>query len=160
MAIINSAGLGLGGLKRVGLFMVLGLLPACGALVGPQPPTPDLGRGEQLYTQYCLGCHGGPTGGSMMDYPPRHNPNGHTWHHPDCQLKEIVKNGGDEMTAMMRRMMAPPDAPKMPAFKDTFSDADINAILAFIKTWWTEDQRRYQAQVIRAQCPPRGRGRP
>lgn len=88
----------------------------------------------------------------MMDYPPRHNASGHTWHHPDCQLKEIIKNGGDEMAAMMRRMMAPPDAPKMPAFKDTLSDADIDAILAFIKTWWTEGQRRHQAQVTRVQC--------
>jgi mono/diheme cytochrome c family protein len=87
-----------------------------------------------------------------MDYPPRHNPNGHTWHHPDCQLKEIIKDGGDGMTAMMRRMMAPPDVPRMPAFKEILTDQDIEAILAFIKTWWTEDQRRYQAQVTRAQC--------
>ncbi|MER3397570.1 MAG: cytochrome C [Chloroflexota bacterium] len=145
-----------GKLKGLGLLLVLGLLPACAALVGTQPLAPDLRRGQELYNRYCLGCHGGPTGGSMLDYPPRHNASGHTWHHPDCQLKEIIKNGGDEMTAMMRRMMAPADAPKMPAFKDTLSDADIEALLAFIKSWWTEDQRRHQAQVTRAQCPQQG----
>ena len=88
----------------------------------------------------------------MMDYPPRQNANGHTWHHPDCQLKEVIKNGGDEMTSMMRRMMVPPDAPRMPAFKDVLSDEDIDAILAFIKTWWTDQQRSFQAQVTRANC--------
>jgi mono/diheme cytochrome c family protein len=135
-------------------FLLAAVLPACVRLPGlpPGAAVPDVKRGEQLYTQYCLGCHGGPTGGSLMDYPPRHNPNGHTWHHPDCQLKEIIKDGGDGMTAMMRRMMAPPDVPRMPAFKEILTDQDIEAILAFIKTWWTEDQRRYQAQVTRAQC--------
>lgn len=80
-----------GKLKGLGLLLVLGLLPACAALVGTQPLAPDLRRGQELYNRYCLGCHGGPTGGSMMDYPPRHNASGHTWHHPDCQLKEIIK---------------------------------------------------------------------
>lgn len=64
------------------------------------------------------------------------------------------------MTAMMRRMMASVDAPKMPAFKDTLSDADIEALLAFIKSWWTEDQRRHQAQVTQAQCTQQGGRKP
>src|SRR5712691_11667004 len=76
-------------------------------------------RGQTIYyvTANCASCHGGPTGGDMMDYPPRHNSNGHTWHHPDCDLKQIIRDGGDEMTAYMRDMMAPPGAPKMPAWK-------------------------------------------
>ncbi|MCL6499454.1 MAG: cytochrome c, partial [Firmicutes bacterium] len=75
-----------------------------------------------------------------------------TWHHPDCQLKEIIKNGGDEMTAAMRRMMAPPNAPRMPAFRDILTDEDIDSILAFIKTWWTQEQRDFQAQVTQSRC--------
>lgn len=43
-------------------------------------------RGRTIYAANCASCHGGLTGGTMMDYPPRHNANGHTWHHPDCQL--------------------------------------------------------------------------
>jgi len=130
------------------------VVSACSRL----PPIPggsashDVRRGEALYNQYCLSCHGGPAGGSMMDYPPRHNANGHTWHHPDCQLKEIIKNGSDEMTRKMRQMMAPPNAPTMLAFKDVLTDEDIDAILAFIKTWWTDQQRSFQAQVTRANC--------
>ncbi|MFN3286242.1 MAG: c-type cytochrome [bacterium] len=136
------------------LVLVLGLVPACDRLfrASSDSSAPDVRRGERLYNQYCLSCHGGPTGGSMMDYPPRHNARGHTWHHPDCQLREIIKNGGDEMTAMMRRMMAPPNAPTMPAFRDVLTDEDVDSILAFIKGWWTAEQRDFQAQVTQSRC--------
>ncbi len=137
------------------LLLALTLASACARPSGRSPGGSDaeIRRGESLYRQYCIGCHGGPTGGSMMDYPPRHNANGHTWHHPDCQLKGIIQNGGDAMTAMMRRMMAPPSTPAMPAFRGVLTDEEIEAILAFIKTWWTEEQRRYQAQITRVRCP-------
>src|SRR5712692_5097080 len=32
-------------------------------------------RGRTIYYANCAVCHGGPTGGGMMDYPPRHNSN-------------------------------------------------------------------------------------
>lgn len=117
------------------------------------PPVGDVTRGAQLYNQYCIGCHGGATGGSMMDIPPPHNANGHTWHHPDCQLVAIVLNGTGEMGAMMRRMMgAPAGTPQMPAFKDTLSRADVEAILAYIKTWWTAEQREAQRRITEQRC--------
>jgi len=110
-------------------------------------------RGEEIYNASCVSCHGGPRGEAMMDYPPRHNANGHTWHHPDCELTEIIRTGGDEMTEMMRQMMAPPDAPKMQAFGDKLSSAEIDAVLAFIKTMWTPEEREVQAQVTQDNCP-------
>ncbi len=109
-------------------------------------------RGEALYTANCATCHGGPTGGSMMDYPPRHNANGHTWHHAECELIQVIREGGDEMTEAMRRMMASPDAPQMPAFKDTLSAGDIASVLAYIKLMWTPQQRSVQAEITREQC--------
>ena len=111
-------------------------------------------RGRTVYyvTANCASCHGGPTGGDMMDYPPKHNSNGHTWHHPQCELKQIIRDGGDEMTAGMRDMMAPPGAPKMPAFKDKLSDADIDAVLAYIKTMWYAGQRELQAVATHESC--------
>ena len=123
------------------------------SLFAPTPTLTALTRGEQLYNANCLVCHQGATGGAMMDYPPRHNANGHTWHHPDCELIQIILSGGDEMTEMMRQMMNPnPDAPRMPAWKDKLSREDIDAILAFIKTWWTEDERQAQARITQQQC--------
>lgn len=121
-------------------------------------PDPNLSsqerRGFDLYVANCASCHGGPTGGGMMDYPPRHNANGHTWHHPDCELKQIVRDGGDEMTEMMRRMMAPSNAPTMQAFRDRLGDEEIDAVLAFIKTMWTLEERDAQATVTSQACAP------
>jgi mono/diheme cytochrome c family protein len=56
-------------------------------------PAEPILEGKALYEVNCQACHGGETGGQMMDIPPPHNANGHTWHHPDCQLKEIVLQG-------------------------------------------------------------------
>jgi mono/diheme cytochrome c family protein len=109
-------------------------------------------RGEELYNAYCASCHGGRTGGRMMDFPPVHNANGHTWHHPDCQLREIIHNGGGEMGDMMRRMMGSSDSPRMPAFADTLTDEEIDAILGYIKTWWTPQQRAMQATATEQRC--------
>ncbi len=109
-------------------------------------------RGEALYNANCMSCHGGPMVGATTDYPPRHNASGHTWHHPDCQLKQIVRDGSDEMTDMMREMMAPPDAPRMQAFKDRLSDEEIEAVLAYIKTMWAPAQREIQAEITHEAC--------
>jgi mono/diheme cytochrome c family protein len=114
----------------------------------------ELARGEQLYEMHCVACHGGATGGSMMEYPPRHNARGHTWHHSDCQLRDTIRNGSGPMGEMMRRMMAvPSDAPTMPAFRDRLSDEEVESVIVFIKTMWTEEQWRFQAQITREECP-------
>ncbi len=56
------------------------------------------------------------------------------------------------MTASMRQMMAPPGAPKMLAFKDKLSGAEIDAVLAYIKTMWFDYQREQQAELTQAFC--------
>lgn len=125
---------------------------------GPQPTvapadTTEGSRGQQLYSSTCQNCHGGATGGSMMDIPPPHNANGHTWHHPDCELVETVLNGPGPMAQVMRQMMdGSPDTPRMPAFKGALSEEDVTAILGYIKGWWTEDQRQFQADITARAC--------
>jgi mono/diheme cytochrome c family protein len=88
-----------------------------------------------LYQLNCLACHGDREGKGGSGPAPPHNAQGHTWHHPDAQLKEWVLNG---------RLFG-----GMPAFKEQLSEADVEAILAHIKTWWTEEQRQSQADVSR-----------
>lgn len=118
-----------------------------------QTPSNPITRGAELYNANCLGCHGGAIGGDMMDIPPPHNANGHTWHHPDCQLIDVVLNGSGGMGEMMRRMMGVPEnAPRMPAFRGKLTEEDVEAILAYIKTWWTEEQRVWQTQITQARC--------
>lgn len=136
-------------LVHVWLYMVVILvLAACGG--GPtQPPTapPEVvQRGARLYTAYCQSCHGDAVGGTVQDYPPVHNAKGHTWHHADCVLVQLTLDG------MPPSPDVPPDAPRMQAFRDTLTEGDVKAILAYIKTWWTDKQRAYQADVTRQSC--------
>jgi mono/diheme cytochrome c family protein len=109
----------------------------------PGSPTSDeLARGAELYQAHCVACHGGPTGGSISDIPPRHNAEGHTWHHADCDLVDIVNDG-----------LPPRDGyPVMPAFDDQLTDEEIRLILEHLKTWWEPDQREFQAQVTDEVC--------
>ena len=105
-------------------------------------------RGSDLYATHCQSCHGDGAGRGLLPYVPSHGPDGHTWHHSDRNLMDIVLNGPGEMGEMMREMMGTPkDAPRMPAWKGVLSEEDVRATLAYIKTFWTPEQRRSQQQT-------------
>lgn len=104
-------------------------------------------RGQAIYDANCVSCHAGPTGGRIDDYPPPHNANGHTWHHPDCFITRVTRDGIIEPSAL-----APPGAPTMPAFRDRLSADEIDAVIAYIKTLWTPQQRDAQASFTREMC--------
>ncbi|MCX6020783.1 MAG: cytochrome c, partial [Chloroflexi bacterium] len=127
-----------------------------GLLAGPKNPDRSsevaqntealIAHGAQLYMANCQVCHGDRNGAGRIPAAPPHNQDGHTWHHSDRNLTDTILNGSGEMGEMMRSMMGiPADAPRMPAWKDKLSEEDIRAILGFIKTWWTPEQRRQQA---------------
>ena len=94
--------------------------------------------GADVYAAHCASCHGvelegqpdwrvpGPNG--RLPAPP-HDATGHTWHHPDAQLFEIVKYG----TAAVVGRGYESD---MPGFEDVLSDDDISAVMAYIKSTW------------------------
>lgn len=118
-------------------------LAAC-ADSGPDPAVIE--RGAALYEASCVRCHGGADGGTISDIPPRHNAEGHTWHHPDCLLTEIVRDG------LPTRPGAAGTDREMPAFGDELDEAEIEAILAYVKTWWTDEQRASQEEVTAEAC--------
>lgn len=132
------------GLRRVAAALAPVAMVACTATTSGQPQ--PSGRGEVLYEAHCASCHGGATGGDIADIPPLHNAQGHTWHHPDCELIDIVQQG------MPRRPGLPDGAPTMPAFGGRLTEDDVRAILAHIKTWWDQDQRKQQQQVTDQAC--------
>jgi mono/diheme cytochrome c family protein len=122
------------------LVMAALLFASCGGALKqskPLPPDDLIQTGAALYQANCQVCHGGATGGKLKDIPPPHNANGHTWHHADQQLTNMILNG----------ISFSLEEQKMPAFKDKLTEEDFKAILAYIKTWWSEEQRAWQRKV-------------
>lgn len=107
-------------------------------------------RGSAIYAQHCVACHGvrgegqpnwrerGPDG--LLPAPP-HDASGHTWHHPDEQLFQITRDG---MAATIRQ---PDYVSAMPAYKGVLSDADIVAVLSYIKAQWPAEVRAQHDEV-------------
>ena len=110
------------------------------------PPLPTLDQqaealGEPLYLQYCAACHGADLRGAM-DWksplpdgsfpPPPHDDSGHTWHHPDFLLLQIVAEGGPSYGGVM------------PGFSTQLSETEMAAILEYIKSRWNRESREYQ----------------
>ena len=96
--------------------------------------------GRTIYETQCAACHGAQLEGQpdwQMPLPsgrlpaPPHDATGHTWHHPDDILFRIVKEG----TAAIVGGGYESD---MPGFADVLSDAEIRAVLAYIKSTWPE----------------------
>lgn len=116
------------------------------------PADPALvARGKTIYARQCASCHGArlegqpdwrrrlPTG--RLPAPP-HDESGHTWHHPDKVLVDIVKNG-------LVPGRTAPDAYQsdMPAYGGALSDADIAAVLAYIKSNWPPEALAAQKDI-------------
>ncbi len=99
-------------------------------------PRDDFRDGSDLYIANCQVCHGDRNGFGGNDVAPPHNEKGHTWHHPDAQLREWVTKGKLGF-----------GGPAMPAFEDKLSEREVDAILTFFKSWWDADQRESQADI-------------
>ncbi len=114
----------------------------------PADAGPD---GAALYADQCAACHGadlegapdwqrpGPDG--RLPAPP-HDATGHTWHHGDAFLMDYTRRGGQ---AVLDDLGVRYDS-AMPAFGDILTDDDIAAILDYIKTYWPEELRAFQAE--------------
>lgn len=95
-------------------------------------------QGETLYQQFCASCHGLDLEGQpdwrrrdengFLPAPP-HDASGHTWHHPDQMLFDITKFGTTAFVGSGYKS-------NMIGFEEQLSDAEIWAVLAFIKSTW------------------------
>jgi len=125
------------------------VLLATGLAAGA-PLASDPEPGRRLYLDHCAACHGvdlegapdwrrpGPDG--RLPAPP-HDETGHTWHHGDAMLFDYVRRGGQ---AVLDDLGVRYDS-GMPAFGELLSDAEIEAILAYIRSTWPQRVRDYQA---------------
>jgi mono/diheme cytochrome c family protein len=117
----------------------------------PADERQQVALGRRIYERHCASCHGARLEGQpgwrnrlpsgRMPAPP-HDDSGHTWHHPDAVLFGITKEG------LVPGKYAPPGYQSdMPAFGGVLSDAEIGAVLAYIKNTWSQQARDYQRQV-------------
>ncbi|MDP6514107.1 MAG: cytochrome c [SAR202 cluster bacterium] len=114
-----------------GIMLMLILAPALGC--GGSDAESQVTIGETLYAEHCQLCHGDAKSGegALADVP-THGPDGHTWHHADGQLVDII------IGRLSYR------GKKMPAFGGTISDEEAMAILEYFKTGWP-------AEILEAQ---------
>lgn len=120
------------------------LLIACNRPGLTRGPSEEATLGKALYDQYCASCHGfdgegqpdWKVPGADGVYPaPPHAADGHTWHHADQLLLEIIANGGSRPNS------------GMPGFRQQLTDEEMSAILAYIKTFWGEREIEFQQEV-------------
>jgi mono/diheme cytochrome c family protein len=108
-------------------------------------------QGKAIYANHCAACHGESLQGQpnwrermpngKLPAPP-HDKTGHTWHHPDGMLVDMVKNG------LVPGKTAPPGyVSDMPAYRDILSEQEILAVLTYIKSTWPPKVLQAQKEV-------------
>ena len=112
--------------------------------------------GRSVYEKHCASCHGAraegapnwqePDAQGEMPAPP-HNAEGHTWKHSDAMLYRIVMQGWRDPFNKTKRLT-------MPGFSGTLSPKEVRAVITYLKTLWTPEQRRFQQEESRKQPFP------
>lgn len=108
-------------------------------------------QGKAIYANSCASCHGESLQGQpnwrqrmangRLPAPP-HDKTGHTWHHPDAMLFDMVKNG------LVPGRTAPPGYQSdMPAYREILTDDEIISVLAYIKSTWPPKVLEAQKEV-------------
>lgn len=143
-----AASLWPGLLAAAGLFCLF----AAGALVlrlGARPaefriPQPashaEREAGFALYRAHCAACHGAFLAGAPgwrgdARLAPALDESGHAANHGDAELFRRVAAGA----------RAPGGRITMPAFRGVLSGAEIVSVLAYVMSWWPEDELRRRA---------------
>lgn len=117
----------------------------------------QIAAGRRIYEAQCASCHGGrgegarnwqqPDAQGEMPAPP-HDREGHTWKHADGMLYRLVRDGWRDPFNKTARLT-------MPAFGQSLSPAEIRAVIDYLKTLWTPEQRRFQERESRHMPFPR-----
>lgn len=109
------------GAAAFAMLLVLGL-------ASPFADAADPKRGNEVFQQYCSGCHGPEGRGSrksgFMPRPKNLTMKGYTDQLPDEYLFTVISKGG---TAVNK-------SEYMPAFEGTIPKDDIENLIAFIRT--------------------------
>jgi len=107
--------------------------------------------GARLYAEHCAACHGADLEGQpdwrqrrpdgRLPAPP-HDESGHTWHHPAAQLFALTKQGPAAIAGGGYQS-------DMPAYQGKLSDAEIWAVLSYLKSRWPAEIQARHGQISR-----------
>lgn len=141
------------------VFWMVNFAGIANVVAEPQQIDPgEVKFGRAVYAQYCASCHGahGEGAPNWQKYDeggelpaPPHNAQGHTWRHSDADLYEIVNKGMRDPFNKTTRLTMPP-------FGDTLSPAQMLAVIIYLKTLWTPEEREFQAQESQGHPLPAG----
>ena len=108
-------------------------------------------QGQTVYAAYCADCHGDDLQGETewkaqnedgTFRSPPHDETGHTWHHGDLTLLDVIRRGGARFEGADIGGTSP-----MPAFEETLTSEEATAVLTFIKSTWPDDIRILQQEA-------------
>lgn len=132
-----------------GVLGLAGIVIAAGVLVysnnGKRRLQIDTSVGAEIYNASCASCHGAnlqgqpdwqtPNADGSLPPPPQ-NEDGHTWHHADRVLLDYIRLGGAKALAQsgVENFNS-----GMPEFGSVLTEAEIEAVLDYIKSSWPEN---------------------
>ena len=105
-----------------------------------------IARGKIIYESYCVSCHQvnlvGAENWKGLDEDghrkaPPLNGAGHTWHHDDATLHNIIKYG-------LAKIVKNYDG-KMIGFGDKINNKQVDSVLSYIKSHWEDEI--YERQI-------------
>ncbi len=137
------------GAVALGAAVFLWQTGATGPTFADAEDTALVAQGEAVYAEQCASCHGARLQGQpnwrlrqsngRLPAPP-HDETGHTWHHSDAHLFQVTKFGTASVAG-------PSYKTDMAPFGGVLSDAEIWAVLAYIKSRWPSSVRQRHAEI-------------
>ena len=119
------------------LLMMVLALAACDNTPSAEPQNQQMTQGKQVFETNCQECHGVKARGVVKDwqkpdvngvYPaPPLDGSAHAWHHDMKTLLGTIDRGGIPLGG------------SMPAFKNTLTDEEKNAVLVYIQSLWPQE---------------------
>ena len=107
-----------------------------------------IARGKIIYESYCVSCHQinlvGAENWKGLDEDghrkaPPLNGTGHTWHHDDANLHNIIKYG---LAKIVKNYEG-----KMIGFGDKINNRQIDSVLSYIKSHWEDEIYNIQISI-------------